>query len=227
MIWYLNGTFPIKQPRRLLIRGSQLRAMDRCRVCLHGKRATLLQWNGHGHHGRDAVPRRVFRPPKINGFPTFGYFFRFHDLIVDFSWFLHICPDFLIFPGSPPPSFPMFLPFYLWPGGVVSGFRLGCPGLDGTSCRSPKVEENIKVYLISAERRGSPGSLGWLGDRDRPGMSFHSPWEKRMKPWGVQQPWRMMGVEWWNQSDDISTKCWSWWPSMFPAPLSWKQAAVG
>ncbi|CAK9087825.1 unnamed protein product [Durusdinium trenchii] len=40
------------------------------------------------------------------------------------------------------------------PKGVLSGFRLGCPGLDGTSCRLPVVEEDIKVYLISSERTG-------------------------------------------------------------------------
>lgn len=31
--------------------------------------------------------------------------------------------------------------------GVLSGFRLGCPGLDGTSCRLPVVEEDIKAGL--------------------------------------------------------------------------------
>ena len=54
---------------------------------------------------------------------------------------------------------------------MVSGFRLGCPGLDGTSCRSPVVEENIKVYLISAERPGEPRGtqVGVTGDRPKLG----------------------------------------------------------
>ena len=47
--------------------------------------------------------------------------------------------------------------------GVVSGFRLGCPGLDGTTCRSPVMEENIKVYLISGERRAEQEVFQYFG----------------------------------------------------------------
>lgn len=36
----------------------------------------------------------------------------------------------------------------------MSGFRLGCPGIEGTSCRFPVEEEDIKVALVSAARTG-------------------------------------------------------------------------
>ncbi|CAJ1392081.1 unnamed protein product [Effrenium voratum] len=40
------------------------------------------------------------------------------------------------------------------PKGVVDGFRLGCPGVDGLTCRKPVVEEDVSVMLISAEATG-------------------------------------------------------------------------
>ena len=51
-------------------------------------------------------------------------------------------------------SFSYLQYFHLVPG-VLGGFRLGCPGVDGKTCRSPTVDENIKVYLISSERTGN------------------------------------------------------------------------
>eukprot|EP00931_Biecheleriopsis_adriatica_P048306 TRINITY_DN27909_c0_g1_i1.p1 TRINITY_DN27909_c0_g1~~TRINITY_DN27909_c0_g1_i1.p1 ORF type:complete len:3513 (-),score=559.98 TRINITY_DN27909_c0_g1_i1:29-9340(-) len=34
----------------------------------------------------------------------------------------------------------------------VSGYRLGCPGVNGSSCRAPEVKEDIAVHVISADR---------------------------------------------------------------------------
>lgn len=146
------------------------------------------QWNGHGHHGRDAVPRRVF-PPKNHWLSNFSLFFSFPR----FSLISPHLPRFEDFPRFPP-GFQCFSPYHARRGQRIS------PGLSRAGWHQLSLSkgrrEHQGVPHLSGEARGAQGAqVGW-GDRDRPmGDEFSLTMEKsRMKTWGVQ-PWRMMGVE--------------------------------